>query len=126
VTKFEVVAESRPAKETEIAVRTRSAIAAMIWLSKYVKVPPSSLPGGPNLLEREWNPPKDTDPPLTVCNGPEKPRDKYAAVKYHGYWFWIDWNDHNSNQSMVYVRTMLALADTGARPTSPVVTIPAR
>ena len=37
VTKFEIVAGTRPTKETEIAVRTRSPISTMIWLSNYVQ-----------------------------------------------------------------------------------------
>jgi hypothetical protein len=113
VTKFEIVVGGRPTKETEIAVRTHSPISAMIWLSHYV----------PEMI---GNAPTDTDPPLTVFSGPTKPPgDKYVAIKYRGNWFWIDWSDYRSSQAMIYLRTLLALADTGARPTAPVLTIPA-
>jgi hypothetical protein len=116
VTKFEVVIGKRPTKETEIAVRTRSAISTMIWLSRYVPFP--------SLKEREV--PYDPEPPITVHTGPTKPadKDKYAVINYRGNWFWIDWGDDHSNRAMVYLRTMLALADKGARPTTPVLTLP--
>jgi hypothetical protein len=111
VTKFEIVPGRLPNKEDEIAVETRSVIAAMIWLSRYVPVMSASTS-------------KDPEPPLKVFSDSKKPGDKYAAIKYRGAWFWIDWDDDRSNRSMVYLRTMLALADTGARPIAPVLTLP--
>jgi len=110
VTKFEIV-PGRHHKENEIAVQTRSVISAMSSLSKYV---PST----------KYSVANDPRPPLKVCTDCKKPRDSYAAIKYRGNWFWINWNDDRSNTSMVYLRTLLALADTGARPTAPVLTIP--
>jgi hypothetical protein len=112
VTKFEIVSGRHPNKENEIAVQTRSVIGAMTSLSKYVPRIGKSVPNDPN-------------PPLKVCSGPTNPGDKYAAIKYQGNWFWIDWNDSaDSWRPMVYLRTLLALADTGARQTAPVLTIP--
>ena len=122
VTKFEIVAGTRPTKETEIAVRTRSPISTMIWLSNYVKVPESSFAKHPELEKRPV--PYDPDPPLTVCSDSRKPGDDYVAIKYQDNWFWFDWNSR-SGQTMIYLRTLLALADTGARPTAPVLAIPA-
>jgi hypothetical protein len=113
VTKFEIVVGTHPAKETEIAVRTHSAISAMIWLSHYVP-------------ERIGSARTDPEPPLKVYRDSRKPGDEYDAIKYRGNWYWIDWNnDDRSSQAMIYLRTLLALADTAARPTAPVLTIPA-
>jgi hypothetical protein len=122
VTKFKIVVGWRPTKEDEIAVRTHSAISAMIWLSQYVQVPESSFAKYPGLKSRV---PRDPEPLLTVHNGPTKPAgDKYAVIKYQDNWFWIDWGDPRSTRAMIYLRTLLALADTGARPTTPVLTLP--
>lgn len=128
VTKFEIIVGARATKDTEIAVRTHSAISAMISLSQYVQVPESSIAKYP---KKFWkvSVPKDPecDPPLTVHTCSTKPaeEDKYAVIKYQDNWFWISGDDYRSNQALIYLRTMLALADTGARPTAPVLTLPA-
>jgi hypothetical protein len=118
VTKFEIVAGTRPTKETEIAVRTRSPISTMIWLSNYVPAKIGKALTDPEALT-------DCDPPLKVHIDSTKPGDKYVAIKYRDNWFWIDWDYGRNSQAMIYLRTLLALADTGARPTAPVLAIPA-
>lgn len=111
VTKFRIVSGRLPNKENEIAVETRSVIAAMIWLSHYVPETDASASKVPGR-------------PLNVSRDSKNPGNKYAAIRYQGHWFWMDWGDEDSNRSIVYLRTMLALADTAARPTAPVLTIP--
>jgi hypothetical protein len=125
VTKFEIVVGARPTTDTEIAVRTHSAISAMIWLSQYVHLPESSIAKYPKKFFKR-RVPKDPDPPLTVYTSSTKPaeNDKYAVIKYQDNWFYISGDDYRSNQALIYLRTMLALADTGARPTAPVLTLP--
>jgi hypothetical protein len=123
VTKFEIVAGSRPTKETEIAVRTRSVIGAIRRLSDYVPVRGPDLDNVRqlNLCENE-----DQPRPLTVDAKVEKPSDPFAAIRYRGYWFSIPQGDFRSKFSLIYLRILLALADTGARPTAPILTIPTR
>ncbi len=124
---FEIVARSRPTTDTEIAVRTRSAIAAIRWLSNYVHVPEAHkmaprLAPPRKLLDEQHNPPLDVQATLEK----PKPDDVFAAVQYKGYWFWIRQTDSNSKFSLIYLRTLLALADTAAKPSPPVLTIPTR
>jgi hypothetical protein len=122
--KFEIVEGSYPIKENEIAIRTRSTIAAIRWLSNYVDVPDAHI----EAFGIQKNRPAERYPALKVeatVNKP-KPRDTFAAIKYQGYWFSIPRNDHNSKFSLIYLRTLLALADTSAKPSPPVLTIPTR
>ncbi len=121
-TKFEIVVGVRPTKDTEIAVRTHSAISAMISLSKYVQLPGRNIASCD--CRRESGKTLAQDAPLNVCSGPTDPGDKYAKIRYQKNWFWIEWGDKHSNQAVIYLRTILALADTGARPTTPVLTLP--
>ena len=121
-TKFEIVAEPHPTKDTEIAVRTRSVIAAIRWLSRYVQVPP---PHFEERLAQKANL-NESEPPLMVDYALKKPPTPFVAIPYQGYWFSICQADRNSKFSLIYLRTLLALADTGARPTAPVFTIPTR
>src|SRR6266487_298430 len=119
---FEIVAGSHPTNDAEIAVRTRSPIAAMRWLSNYVQVPEAHLstrlaPPAKVLVTQD-------DRPLNVHWSIKKPRGVFAAVQYRDYWFWIPDGDRNSKFSLIYLRILLALADTAARPAPPVLTIP--
>jgi hypothetical protein len=113
-TKFEIVPGSRPRNDNEIAVRTRSVISAMIWLSNYV-----DLPGYPSKETLS-----DRDRPLKVEWSVKKPHRVFTAVPYAGYWFWIKQGHENSKSSLIYLRILLALADTGPKPPAPVLTIP--
>lgn len=120
LTKFEIVVGWRRTKENEIAVRTHSPISAMITLSLYVPKPESSLANS-----KESSTLYDAHPPLTVYTSSTDPgKQVYAKVKYRDIWFWVKSDDPASNRAMVYLRTLLALADKSARPSNPVLTIP--
>ncbi len=60
---------------------------------------------------------------MTVLSGCQKPGDSFVAVFYQGYWFWIDQSDFNSKRSMLYLKILLALADTGTKEAPPALTI---
>ena len=60
---------------------------------------------------------------LTVHSGCKLPCDAYAAVRYQGYWFWIDQIDFHSKRSMAYLKVLLALADTAQKEAPPALTI---
>src|SRR5258707_1278663 len=64
-----------------------------------------------------------TQPQLTVHSGCQKPCDSFVAVCYQGYWFWIDRSDFNSKRSFLYLKILLALADTGQKEAPPALTI---
>ena len=87
-TKFEIVEESRARNENEIAVRTRSAIAVMRWLSSYVNVPKTHLEA--RLADLKELPDDGADRPLDVqwtIRRP-RPRDAFAVhVRTTGFQF---------------------------------------
>jgi hypothetical protein len=119
---FEIVQGSRPLKEDQIVVRTRSAIAAIRWLATYINLP---LPEIKNFHLND-NVVSSLPPPFKVDMTTDKPRNVFAAVQYKGYWFSIQDNDKNSKFALIYLRTLLAYADTGPKPPGPVLTIPTR
>ena len=47
------------------------------------------------------------------------------AVCYEGQWFWIEKSDFASKGAMAYLLVLLALSDTGAKESLPVITIQA-
>jgi hypothetical protein len=112
INQFEVLAGPSPTNDTQIAVRTRSAIAAIRWLSKYV--------------DEEERGPHDDPPPITVKSDREKPREAFVSVQYRDRWYWICEDDTDSKFALIYLRTLLAFADTSGKPPPPVLTIPTR
>jgi hypothetical protein len=55
----------------------------------------------------------------------EPPPDAYAAVRYRNYWFWIDDQDLDSKRAFLFLRIFSSIAETGAVPQIPIITIPA-
>lgn len=62
-------------------------------------------------------------PQFKVRSGCKAPCDCYAAVRYKGYELWIDDRDFNSKRAMLYLRTLLALADMDQKTAAPALTI---
>jgi hypothetical protein len=92
-------------------------------LSTYVEVPIEHLASGtaPNLGDLE----PGERAPFRVCSGVQRPHDPFVAVCYKGHWFWIEESDFRSKRTMAYLLVLLALADTGAKESLPVITIQA-
>jgi len=110
-----------PDKNKEIALRTRSVLRVMTSLSMNVQVPISHLADGRAVTLADAG--ADPNPQLTVYSSCKKPCDAFAAVHYQGYWFWVEQSDRQSKRSLSYLRTFLALADTGKKDSTPLVTI---
>jgi hypothetical protein len=121
-TQFEIVTGFRPLKEDQIAVQTKSAIAAIRWLALYVDVPPSDI----SKFGIKCNLAHGGDDPIWIESTPNKPTDTFATVQYNHSWFSICNRDHNSKFSLIYLRTLLAYADTGQKLPPPVLAIPTR
>jgi hypothetical protein len=118
---FKVVYGMLPAAKDEITFRTRSVVRIMSFLAINIQVPADHIAEGraPDLGETGMV----GQPQLTVYSDPKKPHDCYAAVCYQGYWFWIDHRDPISKRSMIYLKFLLALADTGQKGAAPALTI---
>ena len=119
---FKVVTGLHPQKNkpNEIALSTRSVFRIMTFLALNVQVPVNHLADGRAVDLSYW---RDDDPPITIFSGYEPPCDSFASVQYQGCWFWINWNDVESKRSMLYLRILLALADTEKRVSAAALTI---
>jgi len=124
-TEFRVVYGAVAADDREIAMLTRSALEILINLSSYIDVPavhvaeqrvapmaaPDQGPSGP------------LRPLLQIKSSKERPADAFVAVPYRDHWFWIDDSDFYSKRSMMYLKILLALADTSPKEAGPALTI---
>jgi hypothetical protein len=118
---FRVVFGTLPKDQTEIAFRTRSILRIMITLATNVEVPAAHLAEGRTLDIAD--PSGGADSAITIHSGCKKPDCCFAAVQYKGHYFWIDDRDQISKRTMIYLKVLLALADTTAKEAPPVLTI---
>jgi hypothetical protein len=120
---LKVVYGATPRGPGEIAIMTRSVIRILTNLSSFVQVPEADLVRGSAVnLEMDRQAAKSRFAVFSGCN---KPKCSYAAVCYHGTWFWIDDTDLESKRTMAYLMVLLALADVGSKETVPFLTIQA-
>ena len=64
-------------------------------------------------------------PLIRIRSGPTRPDDAFSIVTYRGTWYWIDDGDLASKRIFTFLMMFFSLAETGATPQAPVLTIPA-
>jgi hypothetical protein len=62
---------------------------------------------------------------VRIRSGRHKPAHTHAAVRYQGYWFWVDQGDWRTKRVLALVIMLFTLTDTGSPERLPVLTIPA-
>lgn len=120
---FRVVFGAVAANPNEIAILSRSVIRILSELATFVDVPVEHQAGGiaPPIGET----PIDGPPPFRVLSCAKKPCDPFVAVCYEARWFWLEKSDFQSKRTLTYLLVLLALSDTGAKESLPVITIQA-
>jgi hypothetical protein len=128
-------ATGEDAAETALHIIPRSTIQALFYMSRGVMVPPDHLRQGiakatvgPDGQVFDW--PQVTEGLFRVhsCKQFCRPKDAEVAVKYRGYWFYIDVRDHESKATFALMQQLVRL-DLGHRPlggplNAPVLTLP--
>jgi hypothetical protein len=107
---------------TGIEMTTRSILQIMLELSGTVEIPKAHLDDGgvypaPPLTE-------ESRPLMRVRSGTEPPKEPFVAVRYQGYWFWIDRSDLRSKRAFSFLTAIFNFADLGKAENLPLVTIP--
>lgn len=120
---FRVAFGAAASQPNEIAVLSRSVLRVLSELATHVHPPPEHVASG--IVPDLGAVPHDPQAPLQVYSSPTPPVDPFVAVCYEGYWFWIDKSDFRSKRTLSYLLVLLALADTGAKESLPVITISA-
>ncbi len=112
-----------------IAVKPRSILAAMRYLSKGIDIPDGDLRSGlvPVLREsddsaREWT--KLMSGTMHISSGETWPMSAYVRVFYQGHWFHIDNADLASKQSFALIETAFALQAGDVPPITTILTLP--
>jgi hypothetical protein len=112
--------------DNELAVNSRSMLQIMGAFASYLDVPEAHLKDHSALPAFENAAPESRRDAVRIHSGKEKPANAFAAVHYHGYWFWIDDGDWQTKRAMTAIMFFFTLAETGDSGKLPLITIPAQ
>jgi hypothetical protein len=112
-----------------IAVKPRSILAAMRFVSKGIEVPDGDLSGGFVPALRDSTGSADQWAPLLrgimrIHSSTAFPANAYVRIQYRDHWFWIDNADLASKQTFALLETAIALQAGDVPPISTVLTLP--
>lgn len=121
--------EEPDGQRTKLTVTTRSLLGVMYLLSQAVSVPPEHACAG--LVTVTRNPdgsPFDWGQVLgdlfRVQVSKHKPKAAYLAVKYRGYWFFVEDDDAASKLTLTVFNDLFRLQRLGAAEGQPLLTLP--
>jgi hypothetical protein len=117
---FDVVFGSQPSHEGEIALLSRSLLEMMFELGADIEPPPEDVSEG-RVRATEMGPPEEQL--IRIHSQKEPPHDAFAAVRHHGYWFWIDNRDMDSKTMLSFMLILFSLVESGKEAAGPLVTI---
>ena len=110
----------------ELAVLSRSMLEVMQEMSADIDVPPQDVSKGRTYAT--FHPSSGASPydlpRVTIHSGPSAPGDAFTTVHYRGTSYWVSDDDFGSKRSLTFLLLFFSLAETGASPETPVLTIP--
>ncbi len=126
---YRVVAAAGGGGGRNIALRPRSILAAMRFLSKGVAVPAADVAAGQvPVLSGEAGAPFDWSRMLggviRIGSRDDAPADTYVRVRAHERWFYIDARDIASKQTFALLETAYALQAGDVPPVTTILTLP--
>jgi len=112
--------------EDELAVNSRSMLQIMGAFASYVDIPEPHLKDNSAVPAPDSNSPQAAAQKIRIHSGKNRPTAAFAAVRYRGYWFWIDDGDWRTKRALTAVMFFFTLTDSGAQEKLPLITIPAQ
>ncbi len=126
ITDFTLVYGSAKRAKEEIAIRTRSVLGMLTFVSRTVSIPEEPEPSTIHASREGHEPQPVTAPymtPMKVRHSRRAPADSAVAVKYRGYWFYVEENDSRSKAALTFLLYATSLAKGGAKGIAPVITV---
>ena len=109
-------------EENELSVNSRSMLQILGAFASYVDIPAEHLSDHSALPA----PGPGAKSGVRIHSSRERPESVFAAVRYHDYWFWIDFTDLPTKRALTAVTFFFTLAETGGGEALPLITIPAQ
>ena len=110
----------------EVAIRVRSLLALMGFLSRGIEIPAAHIeeqrveemiyPVDPELRSLLF--------PLRIHSSVERPDDAFVAVRLHNHWFYISHSDHMSKQAFGLLTYLFLMQAPQAQTLGPMITVP--
>jgi len=113
----------RADKSWRIGITTRSAFNLIEIMRAAVEVPEAHAAAG---LTLDYPPAGPAGRGIHIRSSSRKPGGRSLAVKYRGYWFWIDETDHETKTVFRLLRTLwsISIASSAGKVSAPVLTLP--
>jgi hypothetical protein len=124
--KFTLIYSPSRGAPGELAVNSRSIMQIMGAFASYVDVPEpdvlnhSSVPVVANASV------DSRSLPARIHSAKDRPATDFVAVRYRGYWFWIDDGDWQTKRALTAIMFFFTLEETGGTENLPLITIPAQ
>ena len=112
-------------KGDQITLLTRSMLKILANVSSGVDVPKEDVAQGRATAAPPAGRASGSFAMARIHSASARPPDAYAAARYRDHWFWIDDRDLNSKRVFTFLLVFSSIAETGAVPQIPVITIPA-
>jgi hypothetical protein len=116
---------------SELRITTRSTAQVLYYLSNGVEVPEEHLACGSARATSDAEGTPMDGRELTrglfevhACQGHKPPASAYVAIKYRGYWYYIDDRDQASKATLSLVLQLMRLDFNNDRPAAPFLTLP--
>ena len=119
--RFLITERTTDLQESEISIQTRSLAAMMTFMAKGVEVPPEHLAEG-RVFDLGIPTGEDDGKhlfPFRMRSSKDPPKSSFAAVRYQGYWFYINHRDIDSKRALSLILALfrfLAPSEGGAAP----------
>jgi hypothetical protein len=110
----------------ELAVNSRSMLQIMAAFSTYMEVPAEHRKDMNKISAALETDSADAPTEFHIHSSSTEPTDAFVAVKYRGFWFWIENSDWNGKRALMAIVYLFTLADAGSGERLPVITIPAQ
>ena len=118
----------RPTNDREIVVETRPMIGAMYYVSKGIEVPLPLVNAGTVEVSLDkdyrlfdWS--ELHEGLVKIYSSTVEPVDAYIAVRYRGYWYFIDDKDESTKETMTMLQVVLTLKGGDQTTDDPVLTL---
>ena len=112
-----------PGGPDELSVTSRSMLQILMAFASYVEVPQEDLRNKVVPPDFEGSPDREVG---RIHSGTTKPANAFAAIRYRGYWFWVDDSDWAAKRALTAVMFFFTLTETDSSQRVPLVTIPVR
>jgi hypothetical protein len=112
-------------KKDELAVLSSSMLEILNDISGDIEVPMNDVSDGRTYANVEESVDEHPDASrIRIRSGASAPSNAFAAVRYGDSWYWISDGDLRSKRAFTFLSLFFSLAETGAVPAAPVLTLP--